>query len=200
MSYARADAVLWGLAENPALPTDLALRLVAHCNGHGRVAKRADLDAQTIAAILAGKDARLTHNLALNRAVPSSVRATLAGHADPLVRVAVAVVAGSEGAPRGLVERLIGDADPRVRTELARSEHVPADLRARLAEDEDAEVRAVLAKTWPQAPEPVRRRLLGDSVGAVRGRYALIVIARSEDDDLFVQDQIDQSMLIVDPP
>ncbi|QIQ06561.1 hypothetical protein [Streptomyces liangshanensis] len=158
--------VVDGLAENPALPSAFVRRLFAHRGGLCNVAKRPDLSGGMIAEIIATDDHWLIHSLALNRSLPQAFRMTLAGHPDPDVRRAVAIAAG--GAPRELFERLINDADPRVRECVAQSDHVPVDLRALLAKDPDPKVRAVLAQWWTSAPEPVRRLLLTDPDDSVR--------------------------------
>ncbi|MFI8342009.1 hypothetical protein ACIF8W_18370 [Streptomyces sp. NPDC085639] len=160
------DGAVDGLAENPSLPSELVRRLLGHRKGIGEVAKRPDLSDDVIAEIIAMDDHRLTHSLALNRSLPQAFRMMLAEHPDPAIRRAVAVAA--DGAPRGLFERLLGDADPQVREHLAESDHVPADLRARLAADENPKVRATLAQWWTTAPEPVRRMLLTDPDDSVR--------------------------------
>ncbi|GGT45775.1 hypothetical protein GCM10010254_75600 [Streptomyces chromofuscus] len=160
------DKVVEGLAGNPALPPELVRRLLAHRRGFGSVAKRPDLTDDMIAEIIALDDHWLTHSLALNRSLPHVFRMTLTDHPDPAIRAALVVAA--DGAPRELFERLIGDADVRVREYLAQSDHVPTDLRARLAADPEPKIRATLAQWWPQAPEPVRRLLLTDPEDAVR--------------------------------
>lgn len=158
--------VVEGLAENPSLPPELVRRLFAQSKGLGRVAKRPDLTDDMIAEIVAIDDLWLTHSLALNRSLPYAFRMALAEHPNPLIRAAVVV--GADDAPRELFERLLGDADPLVREQLAESDCVPADLRARLAADPEPKIRAALAQWWTQAPEPVRRLLLSDDDATVR--------------------------------
>ncbi|MFE2018736.1 hypothetical protein ACFW9O_11945 [Streptomyces sp. NPDC059499] len=160
------DKVVDGLAENPSLPSELVRRLLGCRKGFGSVAKRPDLNDDVIAEIIATDDHWLTHSLALNRSLPQAFRMVLAEHPDPAIRRAVAVAA--DGAPRGLFERLLGDADPQVREHLAESDHVPADLRARLAADANPKIRTTLAQWWTTAPETVRRLLLTDPDDSVR--------------------------------
>ncbi|MFF4102900.1 hypothetical protein [Streptomyces sp. NPDC001903] len=160
------DKVVEALAGNPALPPGLVRRLFAYRKGLGRVAKRPDLSDDMIAEIIATGAHWLTHSLALNRSLPHAFRMRLAEHPDPCIRTAVAVAAGD--APRELFERLLDDADPKVREQLAHSDHLSADLRARLAVDPEPKVRATLAQWWTQAPEPVRRLLLTDPDASVR--------------------------------
>lgn len=160
------DEVVDGLAENPALPSELVRRLLGYRKGFGTVAKRPDLSDDMIAEIIATDDHWLTHSLALNRSLPQAFRMMLAQHPDPAIRRAVAIAA--DGAPRELFERLLEDTDPQVREHLAESDHVPADLRARLATDPDPKVRATLAQWWTTASEPVRRLLLTDPDDSVR--------------------------------
>ncbi|MFD6426105.1 hypothetical protein [Streptomyces sp. NPDC060198] len=160
------DAVVGGLAANPALPPESVHRLFAHRRGFGEIAKRPDLTDDMIGAIIADGDHWLTYSLALNRALPHAYRMTLAGHPDPGIRVAVAVAAAD--APRELFERLLADPDPRVRGQTVENDHAPEDLRARSAADPDPGVRATLAQWWPGAPEAVRRVLLTDPDDSVR--------------------------------
>ncbi|MFF7274337.1 hypothetical protein [Streptomyces griseorubiginosus] len=160
------DKVVEGLAQNPALPPELVRRLFTHRGVLGGVARRPDLTDDMIAEIITVDDPWLTHSLALNRGLPHAFRMVLAEHSDPAVRAALVV--GAESAPRELFERLLDDPDPRVRQQLAESDHVPADLRARLAADPDPKIRAAVAQWWTQAPEPVRRLLLTDPEDAVR--------------------------------
>ncbi|MFG2084436.1 MULTISPECIES: hypothetical protein [Micromonospora] len=168
--------VLDGLAENPALPTGLVRRLVRYRRGFGHVAKRADLTPDMIEEVLASGHDWLLRSLALNRQLPNAVRMRLAAHADPAVRAALVV--GARGAPREWYERLIDDPDRLVRGHLAERDDVPADLLARLATDPDPPVRATLARWWTQAPGPVRRLLLTDSVDEVRAAACSTYYAR----------------------
>ncbi|MFE2163925.1 hypothetical protein ACFXB3_02400 [Streptomyces sp. NPDC059447] len=160
------DKVVDGLAENPALPSELVHRLLGYRKGLGRVAKRPDLSDGVIAEIIATDDHWLTHSLALNRSLPQAFRMILAEHPDPAIRRALVVAA--DGAPRELFELLLDDGDPQVREHLAESDHMPADLRTRLAADPNPKVRATLAQWWTTAPEPVRRLLLTDPDDSVR--------------------------------
>ena len=152
------DAVLDGLARNPAFPADLVRRLFARREGLGDVALRPDLTPEMMAEIIGTGDHWLVHSLALNPDVPSGTRIQLARHRDPAVRACLALRA--ESGPREMFEVLAVDPDPRVREHLAQNDQMPGDLRARLAADPDAKIRATLAEWWPQAPEPVRRILL----------------------------------------
>ncbi|MET7420892.1 hypothetical protein [Dactylosporangium sp. NPDC005555] len=161
------DAIVAGLAGNPALPPGLVLRLVRYRRGFGEVATRADLTGDAIEAIIATDDHWMLHSLALNRHLPDTVRSRLAEHPDGAVRAAL-VVSG-RGTPRELYLRLVDDPDRRVREYLAAHDDVPADVRGRLARDPDPDVRATLAQWWTDAPEEVRRSLLTDPVDAVRG-------------------------------
>ncbi|GAA5035293.1 hypothetical protein [Streptomyces siamensis] len=160
------DKVVEGLATNPALPAELVRRLFAHRKGFGSVAKRPDLTDEMIDEIMALDDHWLTHALALNRSLPHTFRMMLTEHPDPDIRAALVIA--SDGAPRELFERLVGDADQHVREFLAERDHLPTDLRVRLAADPDPEIRATLAQCWTQAPEAVRRLLLTDPEDAVR--------------------------------
>jgi hypothetical protein len=161
------NAVLDGLAENPALPADLIRRLVAHRRGFGHVAERADLTADVIDEIIATDYHWLLHSLALNSRLPDLVRLQLAENDDPAVRAALASASPGD-APAEMFARLIDDPEPRVRESLAENDHVPADLRARLVHDPDPQVRATLAEWWTTAPATVRRTLLTDTADQVR--------------------------------
>jgi hypothetical protein len=161
------DAVLDGLAENPALPVELIHRLVTYRRGFGGVAKRADLTADVIDEIIATDYHWLLHSLALNPRLPNAVRLRLAEHHDPAVRAAL-VIGSRDNAPARMFAQLIDDPDTRVREYLAVSDHVPANLRARLAHDPAPQVRATLAQWWTLAPETVRRMLLTDPADQVR--------------------------------
>jgi hypothetical protein len=167
---------LEGLAENPALPTALARRLVAYQRGFGHVAMRADLTDELIAEILASDYRWLLHSLALNPHLPDAIRIQLTQSRDPSVRAALVIRA--QGAARSVFERLIDDPDKTVRVHLAEGDHVPGDLRAGLARDPEPEVRAALARWWTQAPEDVRRILLTDPVDSVRAAACSTYYAR----------------------
>lgn len=161
------DAVLEGLAENPALPVELIKRLVAYRRGFGHVAKRSDLTSDVIDEIIATDYHWLLHSLALNPWLPNRVRLQLAERHDPAVRAAL-VIGSRDEAPPEMFARLIDDPDARVREQLAESDHLPAHLRARLAHDPDPQVRATLAQWWTEAPETIRRTLLTDPADQVR--------------------------------
>ncbi|MFG2819117.1 hypothetical protein ACGFX4_06765 [Kitasatospora sp. NPDC048365] len=160
------DKVMDGLARNSALPASMVRRLFAWRRGTGDVANRPDLTEDMIAEILAIDDGRLLHSLALNERLPDRFRMRLAAHRDGAVRAALVIRAAS--APRSMLEQLIDDPDPRVRTYLAQGHWTPPDLRSRLAADSDPAIRAALARHWPQAPEAVRRILLTDPEAGVR--------------------------------
>ncbi|WP_239516203.1 HEAT repeat domain-containing protein [Streptomyces sp. ICC4] len=160
------DGVVNGLAANPALPASMVRRLFAWQGDRGRVAGRPDLTEDLIAEIIAIDDHWLLHSLALNDRLPDRFRILLAGHRDKSVRSALVI--RSATAPREMLERLIDDPDPQVRTYLANSRGTPPDLRARLVSDSDPAIRAALATHWPQAPEAVRRILLTDPEPKVR--------------------------------
>ncbi|WP_031072805.1 hypothetical protein [Streptomyces sp. NRRL WC-3742] len=160
------DQVMDGLATNSALPAPMVRRLFAWRRGGGKVAMRPDLTEDMIAEILAIDDHRLLHSLALNDRLPDRFRLRLAAHRDGAVRAALVIHAAT--APREMLEELIDDPDPRVRTYLAQGHETPPDLRARLAADPDPAIRAALARHWPGAPEAVRRILLTDPEARVR--------------------------------
>lgn len=159
---------LAGLAENPALPTDLVDRLLAHPGSRRTLAGRQDLTEPQVARLLA----HVPTSVALKQRLPAAVRRRLTDHPDVWVRISLAhnadLADGTTPENRDLFERLAADPAPEVRKELAESAHTPADLRARLAHDPAPDVRAALAQWWTDAPEPVRRTLLTDPEGSVR--------------------------------
>jgi hypothetical protein len=168
--------VMDGLATNPALPAAMVRRLFAWRRGLGKVAERPDLTDDMIAEIIELDDHWLLHSLALNKRLPDRFRIQLAGHPDKGVRAALVIRAAT--APRQMLEQLIDDPEPQVRTELAESRHTPSDLRARLAADPEPDIRATLARYWTQAPEEVRRILLTDPEPVVRAAACSTYFAR----------------------
>ncbi|MFD1365686.1 HEAT repeat domain-containing protein [Actinoplanes sichuanensis] len=157
------DAVLDGLAGNPALPRDLLRRMI-RWRGGSRLALRADLTDEVVEEMLATGWVWFLTALAVDGSVASPVRLRLAGHPDQTVRACAA-----SGPPdRAVFEILAADPDQEVRVRLAENRSLPPDLRARLADDPDPEVRRALARGWTDLPEAVRRRLLTDRDEAVR--------------------------------
>ncbi len=160
--------LLAGLAENPALPTDLVDRLLAHPGSRRTLAGRQDLTEPQVARLLE----HVPTSVALKQRLPAAVRRRLTDHPDVWVRISLAdntdLADSTTPENRELFERLAADPAPDVRKALAESGHTPADLRARLAHDPDPAVRATLAQWWTDAPEAVRRTLLTDPEGSVR--------------------------------
>ena len=170
------NEALRGLAENPALPPEMVLRLLAWRGELRAVAERPDLTDAMVAEIIARDDRWRVHALALNPWLCHKFRMLLARHRDPGIRAAVVVGANASttcpesppGAARELFEALIDDPSREVRETLARTEGVPSDLRARLAVDPDPQIRVMLAQWWADAPENVRETLLNDRDERVR--------------------------------
>ncbi|MFF7361910.1 hypothetical protein [Streptomyces sp. NPDC008125] len=128
------DALVNGLASNPALPPGEFHRFLGHRRGRREIAGRPDLTDDLADAIVAVGDVRLTRALARNRALPHAYRTTLGGHPDPWIRLAVAVAVAD--APREPFERLLVDSDPEVRERGAQtrkyggsSRHIPNSPR-----------------------------------------------------------------------
>lgn len=171
------DAVLDGLARNPALPVELVRRLLPHRGGFEQVARRADLTDDVIEEIIAADRDWQIRALAGNRTLPDRFRLLLAAHPDAATRCGVVIGCGQDTG-REVYERLAADPAAEVREHLAESGHAPQDVLAGLAADEEPKVRATLAKWWTQAPEPVRRRLLTDPHDDVRAAACSIYHAR----------------------
>jgi hypothetical protein len=172
----RAEEAVKGLAENPALPPEMLLRLLAWRHDLRAVAERPDLTDAMVAEIIARDDRWQLHALALNPWLCHKFRMLLASHHDPGIRAAV-IVGGEAGAAcaddppgavRELFETLIDDSSREVRETLARTDAVPADLRARLAANPDPQIRVMLAQWWADAPGNVREMLLNDPDEKVR--------------------------------
>lgn len=130
--------VLDGLAENPALPDDVAVRLLAYRRGY---------------------------RLARVRSLPRTVAAKLARDPDPAVRAALAEHARPEGGGHG---RFAADPDAEVRRALAGNPLLSPELMAALAADPEAGVRAAAAAAWTDPPEEALRALLTDPDRRVR--------------------------------
>ncbi|WP_328399261.1 hypothetical protein OHS70_20600 [Streptomyces sp. NBC_00390] len=161
------DKALTGLARNPALPEHLLRRLLDHQEACGEAARRrTDLTEELTDGILAFGDDWRALSLACNPELPPAVRRTLAGHADDMVRSALA--SRAPGLSGDVFAALAEDPSAKVRTDVARNGDTPPAIRARLADDPDPAVRIELAQWWVEAPEDVRRTLLTDEDPKVR--------------------------------
>jgi hypothetical protein len=95
----------------------------------------------------------------------------LAGHADPLIRQAIASRADI---PQTLLERSLVDYEPRVRKGVASHPDLPLDIYARLIDDTDANVRQVAARNMlMQLPNALVEHLARSSKAALRRIAAL---------------------------
>lgn len=156
--------VLGGLARNPALPEDLAARLLPYWMAPFRLARR-----NGIAPSPALCEAFLAHGeaeaLAHAEELPPEFATRLAADPDPTVRAARAKV---EAVGSGRHALFAADPAAEVRTALAGRPDLSAESLAALAGDTDTPVREALARGGAQLPEDMLRRLLTDPEGAVR--------------------------------
>jgi hypothetical protein len=132
------NAVLEGLASNPALPRPLLDRLVTRPGLAAELADRADLTAEHVRALLAHGDPTAVYRLLENGMVdPADV---------PIVDESVALVlTGRADADPALARALAFHPDPSVRASLPeRACSLPADVVALLARDPEPEVVAEL--------------------------------------------------------
>ncbi|MGW5400468.1 AAA family ATPase [Streptomyces sp. NPDC003952] len=157
-------AVLQGLGRNPALPEELAVRLLPYGMAPLRIALREGFTPSPAlcAEFLArGEAEALAHAASL----PPEFAARLAADPDPAVR---AVRARREGAAAGRQAVFAADAGADVREALAERPDLAAELLAALAADRDARVRAAVAARPAQLPEDLLRGLLTDTDPKVR--------------------------------
>ncbi|MEV6716053.1 hypothetical protein AB0M48_28875 [Lentzea sp. NPDC051208] len=132
------NAVLEGLASNPALPRHLLDRLVSRSGLAAELADRADLTAEHVRALLAHGDSTAVYRLLENGMVaPADV---------PVVDESVALVlTGRADADPALARALAFHPDPSVRASLPEwACSLPADVVALLARDPEPEVVAEL--------------------------------------------------------
>ncbi|MEV4460127.1 hypothetical protein [Microbispora sp. NPDC049633] len=157
------DHVLYGLAVNPALPSDLLDRLVRTADEvvAARLAERADLTREQAAALVARDE---------DSAVELAERGLLtAGDIDPVAQPSAALALLAVGAGRPEWARLFAaDPDPGRRERLAACPGLPADVAEALAADADIGVVAELA-LWTTADVAARLvvELLADDDQAV---------------------------------
>ncbi|WP_371618463.1 hypothetical protein [Streptomyces sp. NBC_00454] len=155
--------VLKGLARNPALPEELAVRLLPYRMAPLPLARRKGIalsPALCEAFLVHGADEALAHAEAL----PPEFAARLAADPDPKVRAARAKVEAA-----GYGRQALPAAGPEAeRTALAGLPDLKAESLAVLAADADAQVREALARGGVELPEDVLRRLLTDTDTAVR--------------------------------
>lgn len=172
------NAVLAGLASNPALPSALLDRLIAVRALAEELARRPDLSPHHVCALLAFNDATVTHTLLENglvapKDVPLSnprVALVVTGHpdADPSVArslaadrdetVRLALPEQARALPADVVEHLAHDPDERVVAELVTFHALPSSLAESLSRHPSAEVRRALAAS-PHTPPRLLVRL-----------------------------------------
>lgn len=172
------NAVLDGLASNPALPSRLLDRLIAVRSVGGELARRPDLSPQHVRALLAFDDLAVTSALLQNGwvapgDVPLSnpqIALVVAGHpdADPAVvrwlttrrdeTVRLAIPERAHALPDDVIELLAHDPDDRVVAELVTFHALPPTLAEALNRHPSAEVRRALASS-PHTPAAVLARL-----------------------------------------
>lgn len=157
-------AVLEGLAGNPALPEDLAVRLLPYGEAPFRLARREGIapSPALCEAFLARGEARA---LAYAPALPPEFAARLAADPDAGVRAARA---GREDASAGRQAVFAADAEADVRLALARRLDLSAEPLTALAADADARVRLTVAERRAELPEGLLRGLLTDTDPKVR--------------------------------
>ncbi|RDI25602.1 hypothetical protein DFR72_108300 [Lentzea flaviverrucosa] len=161
------NAVLEGLASNPALPGYLLDRLVTRPGLAAELADRADLTPEHVRALLAHGDSMAVHRLLENgKVTPADV---------PIANESVALVlTGRPDADPALTRALAFHPDPSVRARLPESAcSLPADVVALLARDPEPEVVAelvlfhalppTLAESLSRHPSPDVLRALASS-------------------------------------
>ncbi|MCP3757347.1 AAA family ATPase [Streptomyces sp. TBY4] len=161
---AHLPAVLEGLALNPALPEELALRLLSYGGAPLRLACREGItpSAGLCEALLArGEAEALAHAASL----PPVFADRLAADPDPRVRAARAK---AEGAGAGRQALFAADAEADVRIALAGRADLSADVLTALAGDPDARVRRALARDGAELSGEALRSLLTDPDPQVR--------------------------------
>ncbi|MEV7520979.1 AAA family ATPase [Streptomyces sp. NPDC091371] len=149
--------VLEGLGRNPALPDDLAVRLLPYGMAPLRLALRAGVAPSTALCeeFLARGEREA---LARSESLPPALAELLAADPDPDVR---AVRARVEGAGTGRHAVFAADPDARVRAALANSgTELPEDVLRVLFTDADPQVRAAACKHRP--PHDLHAALLAD--------------------------------------
>ncbi|MFE4633222.1 AAA family ATPase [Streptomyces sp. NPDC056773] len=157
-------AVLDGLARNPALPEELALRLLPYGEAPLCLSRREGItpSAALCEAFLARGEAEA---LAYAESLPPAVADRLAADADPRVRAARATV---EGVGVGRHPLFVADPEADVRLALAGRSDLSAGSLAALAGDPDARVRKALVKDRSELTADVLRALLTDTDPQVR--------------------------------
>lgn len=149
-------------------PLEALGRLVERPGVASIVARRADLTADLVRAVVAVGDVVALVRLGLNAVTPLDVRWRLVRHLDAWVRIASVGPTGGAG-PRGSVlprefwSLLVEDPQLRMREQLASDPRLPDGVRRVLAADEAGPVRAAMVRSWEGMPEPVYRRFLADT-------------------------------------
>ncbi|WP_329121331.1 Mucin-2 [Streptomyces sp. NBC_01353] len=184
------SSALSGVASNPALPTWLLLRLLAHDENGGdgppRLAvHRAGLTESAVAVILAhpNPDARI--DFAMSTKAEPEQRARLAD--DPSAKVRAALAYGPEWRkprtkvaplPDAVCARLLDDHEPSVREALLDSPHLTPSFAASLATHHDPAARRRAVRAWDALPPERRAALSADADPEVRRDATLRECAR----------------------
>ncbi|WP_434442151.1 hypothetical protein [Lentzea sp. E54] len=178
------NAVLLGLASNPALPGRLLDRLVVFPELGFELASRADLSTGHVHALLSHGDPSVVHQLlSTHRVRPADV---------PLTTEPVALaLTGHPGADPAVARVLAFHPDPAIRRQLPeRAHHLPADVIERLAGDDDPEVVAELV-TFHALPPALALAVSRHPAAGVRHAVAAsphtpapVLVALSADDSL----------------
>ncbi|MEU6882737.1 Mucin-2 [Streptomyces sp. NPDC046712] len=173
-----------GVASNPALPTRLLLRLLAHDENGGdgpprSAVHRAALPESAVAVILAHPNPYARIDFAVSAPAAPEQRARLAD--DPSAEVRAALAYGPGRHPRTKVAplpdsvcaRLLDDPEPSVRAALLNSPHLTASFAASLATHHDPAARCRAVRTWDSLPPDRRAALSADPAPEVRRAAAL---------------------------
>ncbi|BCJ70083.1 hypothetical protein [Polymorphospora rubra] len=150
---------LLGLADNPALPEALLIRLAGDREAARALARRSGILPDPVVEVMLGhRDDRVLYLLGPHL-VSAAMLARIADHPDPAVRDARA------GLFRDFTER-------GVTTGIDDLEEAYGRSRSTLAGDPDHRIRAAVAETWWDRPADVQAALLADPVPAVRSAAA----------------------------
>ncbi|KUL31253.1 hypothetical protein [Actinoplanes awajinensis] len=183
------DAVLEGLAVNPALPGPLLLRLIAEHSGAAAdgLAEREPLPATAVTAMAGHPDPWVRAALAGNRSVAAEIRLRLHDDPDPLVRQWIQNVRDlprPESALSRILERYLSWSergmltDPELIGELMEEATRDRRLVALLTRHPDDRFRTAACVFGSVDPD-LREILLRDRSATVRSRMAAILTERA---------------------
>ncbi len=172
--------VLIGLAENPAAPPDVLLRLLGPetADVAARVAWRGDLPDVVADAVVSHPDEKVRAAFAESPYAAAAQRARLVD--DPAKKVRLALTccptryrALPDPLPDHAYERLFNDPHPTVRREALAAPCVPLRLLAGLAHHPDPDFRHAACRAWHELTHDDREALLADDDPHVRRAAAL---------------------------